>query len=118
VTATDAEDRVFADAVRGAHVAIAAPGVDVLVPAPRGLYDYTSGTSVAAAHVSGVVALMLERDPRLDVREVRRALRESAQDLGAAGPDPVFGAGLIDAGRAVDGIGNRLRGAELAPSRR
>jgi len=47
------------------YVAIAAPGVDILVPAPDGGYQITTGTSVAAAHISGVVALLKERNPQL-----------------------------------------------------
>ena len=65
VSATDVDDKTYKNAVRGKQVAIAAPGVDILVPAPAGGYQLTTGTSVAAAHISGVVALMLERNPRL-----------------------------------------------------
>ena len=59
VTATDAQDKLYAGSVRGEHIAVAAPGVDILVPVPGPNYDLTTGTSVAAAHVSGVVALIL-----------------------------------------------------------
>ncbi|KAA5602891.1 S8 family serine peptidase [Blastochloris sulfoviridis] len=101
VTATDADDKVFDLANRGRHVTIAAPGVDVLVPGPEGAYAFTSGTSVAAAHVSGVVALMLERDPTLSADAVRAALAASARDLGRKGRDEVYGAGEADANAAV-----------------
>jgi filamentous hemagglutinin family protein len=47
VSATDVDDRTYRNAVRGKHVAIAAPGVDILVPAPQGGYQLTTGTSVA-----------------------------------------------------------------------
>ena len=82
VSATDAEDRLFKASNRGRHVAIAAPGVDILVPIPGANYDLTSGTSIAAAHVSGVVALILERKPTLDPDAVRRVLLSTARDLG------------------------------------
>src|SRR5207237_1937458 len=59
VTAVDENDRPYGGANIGAQVAIAAPGVDVMVPAPAGSYQLTTGTSVAAAHVSGVAALLL-----------------------------------------------------------
>ncbi len=101
VTASDADDHILPQAVRGNHVAVTAPGVDVLVPAPRGGYDLTTGTSVAAAEVSGVVALLLEARPDLAPEAVGRILTETAIDLGAPGRDPVFGAGLVDAAAAV-----------------
>ncbi len=96
VTATDAEDKVFGDANRGSYVAIAAPGVDVLTAEPGGRYAFTSGTSIAAAHVSALVALLLEKQPELDTDSARRVLAESAVDLGSRGRDPVYGAGRID----------------------
>src|SRR5204862_4088911 len=49
VTATDQNDQLFSMAVRGPHVAVAAPGVDVVVPAPDATDQLTTGTSVAAA---------------------------------------------------------------------
>lgn len=107
VTAADAGSRVFASANRGAHLAVAAPGVDVLVAAPQGGYDLTTGTSVAAAEVAGVAALMLERQPRLGEAEAGRILRRTARDLGAPGPDPEFGAGLVDVAAAVAAAGGR-----------
>ncbi len=54
VTATDREGRLFDAATQGDHVAVAAPGVEIILPAPRGGYQISSGTSVAAAHVSGI----------------------------------------------------------------
>ncbi|HEY6256047.1 MAG TPA: S8 family serine peptidase, partial [Xanthobacteraceae bacterium] len=56
VTATDVNDKLFAGANRGKYVAVAAPGVDILVPAPENSYQLTTGTSVASAEVSGVAA--------------------------------------------------------------
>ncbi len=101
VTATDAEDRIFPAANRGSHLCVAAPGVDILVAAPNGTYGLLSGTSMAAAQVSGVVALMLQAKPGLKPAEVRAALTRSARDLGPPGPDREFGAGFADAEGAV-----------------
>ncbi len=97
VTATDIDDRLFERANRGAYIAVAAPGVNILVAAPDGGYQTTSGTSVAAAEVSGIAALMIERNRKLDPASVRRVLMSTAHDLGPAGPDDQFGAGLTDA---------------------
>lgn len=101
VTATDAEDKVFSEANRGSYVAIAAPGVDVLTAEPGGRYAFTSGTSIAAAHVTALVALLLEKQPELDSDSARRVLAESAVDLGSRGRDPVYGAGRIDPPTAI-----------------
>jgi subtilisin family serine protease len=101
VTATDAEDKLFQASNRGNHVAVSAPGVDILVPSPGAAYQVTSGTSFAAAHVSGIAALVLERDPGLSPDGLRRVLLSSAKDLGPKGRDKDFGMGLADAYRAV-----------------
>jgi subtilisin family serine protease len=61
----------------------------------------TSGTSFAAAHVSGVVALMLSRRPSMTPADVRRALEAGAADLGQPGFDAEFGAGLVNALNAL-----------------
>jgi hypothetical protein len=101
VTATDADDKLFADANQGRHIAVAAPGVDILLPAPEAGYQVTSGTSFAAAEVSGIVALMLERKADLGQDAVRKVLTSTARDLGPKGIDPQYGAGLVDAYAAV-----------------
>jgi subtilisin family serine protease len=104
VTATDERDAVFAQANRGSYVALAAPGVNILEPAPSGGYQITTGTSVAAAHVSGVAALLLERNPKLDVARLREILQSSARDLGPKGRDDDFGWGLVDPYRALQAL--------------
>jgi subtilisin family serine protease len=101
VTAVDASDALFSGANRGKYIAVAAPGVDVLVPAPDATYQLTTGTSVAAAEVSGVVALLLERNPRLTPQDIRRILMRTAKHLGPRGSEREFGAGLVNALQAV-----------------
>ena len=81
---------------------LAAPGVEVLTTAPGGTYDFLSGSSLAAAHVSGIVALLLERNPRLTAAEVRTLLVTTARPMseaGSAGPRVVRG--VVDACAAV-----------------
>jgi subtilisin family serine protease len=104
VSATDAQDQLFDRANRGRHITIAAPGVDIIAPAPRGAYQITSGTSIAAAFVSGLAALLIERSPEIGPDDVRTILQETARDLGARGRDQEFGAGLADAYRALQSV--------------
>jgi subtilisin family serine protease len=81
VSAVDEQARIYDKAARGPYVALAAPGVDVLVAAPRGAYDLSTGTSVACAEVSGIVALLLEKRPGLAAAALRALLRETAKTL-------------------------------------
>jgi subtilisin family serine protease len=97
VSGTDAQDRLFAASNRGVHIALAAPGTDIFLPAPDQKYQMTSGTSFSAAYVSGIAALMLERNPALKPNEVRAILTSTARDLGAPGKDELFGYGEPDA---------------------
>ncbi len=107
VTATDADDEVFADASSGSYVAVAAPGVDVMLSAPGG-YKSQSGTSVSAALVSGVAALLIERCPEATPSQVKTWLLNTAEPLGAAANSQV-GAGLVDARRAVEAAARPAR---------
>ena len=101
VSGTDPAEKLFAASNRGNHIAIAAPGVDVFLPAPDEKYQITSGTSFSAAYVSGVAALIMERNPALRPGDVRAILTRTARDLGAPGRDDQFGAGEADAFAAV-----------------
>jgi subtilisin family serine protease len=102
VTATDSRDALFPGANRGNYIAVSAPGVDVFAPAPDGTYQLTTGTSVAAAEVSGVAALLIERNPALTPAGVRKILMDTARHLGPTkGRDRDFGAGLVNALDAV-----------------
>jgi subtilisin family serine protease len=117
VTATDADDKLYSGANRGKHIAVSAPGVDVLLPIPDRGYKIFTGTSFAAAEVSGVVALLLERKADLGHEGVRRVLMRTAHDLGPKGFDPQFGAGLADAYAAIRALEPDVvtTGARLTP---
>jgi len=104
VSGTDAQDKLFAASNRGNYIAIAAPGADIFLPAPDEKYQITSGTSFSAAYVSGVAALILERNPALKPNDVRAILTKTARDLGAPGRDDLFGAGEADAFAAVTAV--------------
>jgi subtilisin family serine protease len=101
VSATDGEDRLYTHANRGPYIAIAAPGVDILAPSLGQSYEVNSGTSLAAPHVTGVVALLLERNPDLKPDAVRSILTRSARAPAIALPPDEIGAGVIDAASAL-----------------
>jgi hypothetical protein len=115
VSATDAHDRLFPASNRGGHIAVSAPGVDIFLPAPDGKYQMTSGTSFSAAYISGLAALMMERNPQLVPAEVRAILTSTARDLGLPGRDDLFGAGEADAYRAVTAVLDAAAPVAAAP---
>ncbi|MFA6111305.1 MAG: S8 family serine peptidase, partial [Candidatus Latescibacterota bacterium] len=81
----------------GPAVELTAPGSGILSLAPGGAYGERSGTSMAAAHVSGIAALVASRHPEWTSDQIRGALLVSAIDLGSRGWDPYTGAGLVQA---------------------
>ncbi len=88
----------------GAHVSVSAPGVSIL-STTGGTYALKSGTSMAAPHVSAVVALLHAVDAGLSTEEVRSVLMSTAEDLECAGFDYTTGAGLVDPLAALEALG-------------
>lgn len=106
VTATDAENAIYAHANIGEHVDIAAPGVGLLVLGDGAGYRTSSGTSMATAYVSGIAALVLSANPGADYATLRALLENSTTDLGDPGKDSIFGTGLPNAPAAIGGLAN------------
>lgn len=79
-------------------------------------YLRLAGTSMAAPHVAGAVAILRGDRPGLTPADVRLLVRSSARDLGSPGQDPEFGAGLLDIAALVDEPAPDLV-LELAPRR-
>ncbi|HEY5805258.1 MAG TPA: autotransporter domain-containing protein [Lysobacter sp.] len=77
----------------------------VLKRLPTFGYDLKSGTSMAAPHVTGALALLIERFPYLDNPQVRDVLLTTATDLGTPGIDDIYGWGLVNLEKAIDGPG-------------
>jgi subtilisin family serine protease len=85
-----------------------APGQEILSTVPGGSYDFFSGSSLAAAQVSGVAALLLERR-RVRPDRVATLLRETARGTGAGGAAPV-----VDACAALARVNRGVRCAVVA----
>lgn len=95
VTATDDRDELMAQANRGPYVFVSAPGVNVIAPVGGG-QDLVTGTSFAAAIVTGAIANLIHAAPDRSADWIEAALSATAKDLGPAGRDSGFGFGLID----------------------
>lgn len=100
VTAVDREGAIYRRAVRGPHVDIAAPGVNVWTAASISGARFKTGTSFAVPFVTAAAAIVREARPNLDAVGVANILRQSVTDLGEPGRDDVFGAGLLN----IDGL--------------
>ncbi|WGL76700.1 autotransporter serine protease [Serratia marcescens] len=68
-------------------------------------YAKYSGTSMAAPHVAGSVAVLMERFPYLSGAQVAEVLKTTATDMGAPGIDALYGWGMINLGKAINGPG-------------
>ena len=84
---------------------LTAPGVGIHTTDLGGLYTTQSGTSLAAPHVAGALALLLSAHPTLTPAQQETALERNAVDLGVAGPDNTFGYGRLDIVAAYQSIG-------------
>jgi len=80
---------------------ISAPGAQIRSSLPGGAYGLLSGTSMAAPHVTGLVALLLQADPTLSVDHVEAILTSTALPLGNQVPNNDTGWGRIDAYKAA-----------------
>ena len=94
----DAERQLASDSNFGATIDIAAPGDEILSTDLNSGYQNSSGTSIAAAHVSGVAALVLSANPNYTNAEIQATLISTAGPLFSSN---LVGAGLVDASAAL-----------------
>ena len=114
VASVDAAGRRSKFSTWGAHLAIAAPGENIVSAAPNGRYQLNTGTSFAAPFVAGVAALMRgrarRRDRRVPSEIVRRLLMESAEPLPGTTAEET-GSGLLNAARALAALDRWMEAA-------
>jgi subtilisin family serine protease len=112
VGATDSQNQVARFSSRGPAMwngvslikpDLVAPGVRIRSTSLRGGSRLMNGTSMAAPHVTGVIALMRSVKPNLTVEQIRDALEHTSR-RGASGANDAFGYGLVDALGAVDRV--------------
>ena len=125
VGATDSSQRVLRTSSRGPSACdggiypkLVAPGKDVLTAgltsngANPTSYAFSTGTSFAAPHVAGAIAVLKSAFPGASMAEIESAISDGALDLGDSGLDNKSGAGLID----VVGAYTLLSGSNPPPS--
>ena len=90
---------------RGPGVDLCAPGESIPVLTKGGIVSTYSGTSFAAPHVSGILALILSAEPGITAERAVSVLRSSAKNLGPDGHDDLYGDGLVNALTALSALG-------------
>ena len=108
VSATDIADNIPYWSSRGSEVDLSAPGVSIFSTYKGGKYKTLSGTSMAAPHVAGAAALVIDKktcdydfNGICSPAEVQQRLEATAEDLGITGKDNLYGSGLVDAEKAL-----------------
>ncbi|APP85222.1 S8 family serine peptidase [Xanthomonas hortorum pv. vitians] len=80
---------------------LSAPGKDILTTQPNGRYDFTSGSSMATAHVSGMAALLLSMSPSMDATGLRELMQRTSKMSD--------GQLQVNAGAAVDALASHAK---------
>lgn len=89
----------------GSYLGLSAPGVGIITTKPNNQYNYAfQGTSAAAPHVAAVAALLLSANSSLTPEDIKGILFSTCDDLGTQGWDERFGAGVLNAGSALENV--------------
>ena len=92
-------------AAPGGGITAGNPGVLSTVPVAQGSFGRKSGTSMAAPHVSGAVAVLMDLFPELTAQQIVARLLETADKTGIYANSAIFGQGLLDLDAATQPIG-------------
>lgn len=96
VSSIDSNRSIWRKSNTGNQVEYTAPGVDINVLTPNDSIVKMTGTSMAAPHVTGMIALLKQQYPTYTTSELRSVLRNYAIDLGDTGRDSLYGYGLLN----------------------
>jgi subtilisin family serine protease len=118
VGAVDRAGQAWSRSNRGPQLSLVAPGVAITSTLPTGMggYGVLTGTSMATPMVSGAAAIVASAAPSLGEAAIRAALTSTAKDLGLAGRDDTYGAGIVDVGRALVATAEPVTDVSVAPS--
>lgn len=123
VSATDKQDALWPLSNSGSYIDVAAPGHMIYSTTPLELsneigYAYMTGTSMAAPHVAGLAGLLLSQDTSRTATDLEDIITSSAEDLGDAGWDSLYGYGRIDAYAALshNGVDEEQPAEEVLPA--
>jgi len=83
---------------------VVAPGTTILSTLPNNTYNYMSGTSMAAPHVSGLVALLRQKNPNATVTQIKKAILLSTNHYAWPIPNDSVGWGQIDCMAAINAL--------------
>ena len=96
VSSVDRSNQISYFSNTGSKVEFTAPGSDIYSLGINGKYEKGSGTSFAAPHVTGILALLTQQYPDYNNEKLRKVLRNYTIDLGSKGKDPYYGYGLVN----------------------
>ena len=117
VSATDENDNLAGWSSYGNFVTISAPGTNIWTTSTGGRYEQWNGTSFSSPLVAGVAALMMSANPSMDNLSIESLLYSSVTGLGAAGRNPFYGYGRVNAAAAVQAaVGRVVKPDTQAPS--
>jgi hypothetical protein len=117
VSATDSNDNKTSWSSYGNFVALSAPGAGIWTTSRGGTYQAWNGTSFSSPLTAGVAAVMMAANPALGAAQIEVLMYSTSVDLGAAGRDPLFGFGRVNAAAGVQAAASTVVSVDTqAPS--
>ncbi|RYI28812.1 hypothetical protein EVU96_12830 [Bacillus infantis] len=95
VSAIDQNKNLASYSSRGPEVDVTAPGTGIASTYLNNKYAIMNGTSQAAPHTAGILALIKQKNPSMTQSKLKEELKKYTEDLGPSGVDSLFGSGLV-----------------------